>query len=87
MTKEPFFICSDCGSNVLAIGHTWIRKTEFEQVGYVQEDGQYNFDKQEKIGEKEDDHEWIAYCGGCGKGVTVEWLSEGRIQLLIGNGS
>lgn len=83
MNEEAFFICSECGSNVLAVGHTWSKRTSFEQVGFVNDDGLYTFDKKEKTAEQENDHEWIAYCGGCGKGVTVEWLSEDRIRLLL----
>ncbi len=83
MTKEPFFVCSDCGSNVLALSHTWQKKTEFEEVGYVEDDGRYSFDDSVTVGESDDNHEWIAYCGGCGNGVTVEWLSEDRVRLLI----
>lgn len=83
MTVESFFICSDCGSNVLAIGHTWTEKTEFEEVGHVVGDGRYSFEDRVKTGKGEENHEWIAYCGGCGRGVTVEWLSEDRVQLLL----
>jgi len=85
MSNEPFFMCSECGSNVLAVGHTWTKRANFEQVGYVEEDGRYTFEEEEKIDEEEDNHEWIAYCGGCGKGVTVEWLSDERLQLLLGD--
>jgi hypothetical protein len=87
MSKEPFFICSDCGSSVLAISHTWTKNAVFEQVGSVQEGGVYSFDKTEKTGETEDNHEWIAYCGGCGKGVTVEWLSDDRVKILLRDSS
>jgi hypothetical protein len=83
MNDEPFFICSDCGSNVLAVGHTWTKNANLEQVGYVEERGQYTFEKEEIVSETEDNHEWIAYCGGCGKGVTVEWLSDERLKLVL----
>ena len=83
MSKEPFFICSDCGSNVLAISHSWTKKTDFEQVGTVADDGRYNFDEMDKLNESDYNHEWIAYCGGCGNGVTVEWLSNERVRLLL----
>lgn len=83
MSIEPFFICSDCGSTVLALSHTWTKKSDLEQVGYAQDDGKYSFDKTEKTSETDDNHEWIAYCGGCGKGVTVEWLSEDRVRILL----
>ena len=86
MNNEPFFICSDCGSSVLAISHTWTHRTGFEQVGFVKEDGQYDFDEEKKLEESDENHEWIAYCGGCGKGVTVEWLSEERVKVLLASG-
>ena len=87
MNEEAFFICSECGSNVLAVGHTWTQRSSFEEVGFVQHDGRYSFDEKEKTGEQEDNHEWIAYCGGCGKGVTVEWSSDDRIRLLLKDSS
>ena len=31
MSKEAFFICTECGSNVLAISHNWREKTRFEE--------------------------------------------------------
>jgi hypothetical protein len=83
MTREPFFICSDCGSNVLALSHTWSHRKDLEEVGFVQEDGRYAFDDQVILEDGEVDHQWIAYCGGCGKGVTVEWVSEDRIRVLL----
>jgi hypothetical protein len=52
-------------------------------VGYVGDDGRYTFDDQVELGRSNDDHQWIAYCGGCGRGVTVEWLSENRVRLLL----
>jgi hypothetical protein len=83
MSEEPFFVCSDCGSNVLALSHTWKERARLEEVGYVGDDGRYTFDDQVELGRSDDDHQWIAYCGGCGRGVTVEWLSENRVRLLL----
>lgn len=83
MAEEPFFICADCGSSVLAVGHTWTEQAEFEEVGQVRADGRYEFGDRVELGRNEDSHEWVAYCGGCGNGVTVEWLSEGRLKLLL----
>jgi hypothetical protein len=83
MTKEPFFICSDCGSDVLALSHTWQDHTKLEEVGYVGEDGRYAFEDKVVLDKKDDNHQWIAYCGGCGQGVTVEWLSERRVRVLL----
>jgi hypothetical protein len=83
MTKEPFFIC-DCGSTILAVSHTWTNKTDLEEVGFVGEGGSYEFDEPAQLKLEELDHQWIAYCGGCGKGVTAEWLDEGRVRVIMG---
>ncbi len=85
MSEEPFYIC-ECGSNVLALSHTWTDKQNLEEVGYVQEGGHYDFDPAQTLHRKDEDHEWIAYCGGCGKGVTVEWLPEKRVKVLLAQG-
>ena len=83
MSQEPYFICSDCGSDVLAVSHTWTEKRHFEEVGIVQHDGGYAFEPPKELGHEDEAHEWIAYCGGCGKGITVEWLSDKRVKLLL----
>lgn len=82
MSNSPFFIC-DCGSTVLAISHTWTKKQDMEEVGYVDLDGGYTFDEPAAIAETDINHEWIAYCGGCGNGVTVEWLDDHRVKVLL----
>ena len=82
MSETPFFIC-DCGSTVLAISHTWTKKRDMEEVGHADGGGGYVFDKPAALAETEIDHEWIAYCGGCGQGVTVEWLDDNRIKVLL----
>lgn len=82
MKKESFFIC-DCGSTALAVSHTWIHKADMEEVGFVDDNGRYSFDDPAQLKEEELDHEWIAYCGGCGKGVTVEWLDEGHVRIIL----
>ena len=81
MASEPYFIC-ECGSDILAISHTWTDRRDMEEVGYVQEDGQYRFDQPDQLKQQDKNHEWIAYCGGCGKGITVEWLPENRIKIV-----
>lgn len=83
MKKESLFIC-DCGSTALAVSHTWIHKSEMEEVGFVDNNGRYSFDDPAQLKEEKLDHEWIAYCGNCGKGVTVEWLDEGRVRIILG---
>jgi len=83
MANEPYFIC-DCGSTVLAVSHTWINKADMEEVGFVGDDGRYSFEDPAQVEEKELDHQWVAYCGGCGRGVTVEWLDEGRVRIILG---
>lgn len=83
MAKESFFIC-DCGSTALAVSHTWVRKADMEEVGFVDENGRYTFDEPTQLEEVELEHEWIAYCGGCGNGVTVEWLDNGRVRIILG---
>jgi len=83
MTKEPYFICSDCGSNVLAVSQTWKNRTEYEEVGFIGQNGNYTFDEPVTVEEEDMSHEWLAYCGGCGKGVTVEWLSKDRVRVLL----
>ncbi len=83
MSEEAFFVCSDCGSNVLALSHTWSEKARLEEVGYVGDDGRYTFDERVELEHSQGDHHWIAYCGGCGRGVTVEWLSDDRVRLLL----
>lgn len=83
MTQETFYVCSDCGSSVLAVSHTWTEEAEYEEVGYVQDNGRYQFDKRVELDRKDNLHEWIAYCGGCGKGITVEWLPEDRVRLIV----
>lgn len=82
MSEEPFFIC-ECGSDVLALSHTWTKKSNLEEVGYVQGEGQYEFEPSETLNKSDEDHQWIAYCGGCGRGVTVEWLPENRVKVLL----
>ena len=84
MTQDAFFICTECGNDVLAISHNWREKARYEEVGYVKGDGRYAFDEKLETNREEDEHEWIAYCGGCHRGITVEWLDEGRIRLLLG---
>ena len=81
MESEPYFIC-ECGSDILAISHTWTDRRDMEEVGHVQEDGQYRFDQPYQLKQQDKNHEWIAYCGGCGKGITVEWLPENRIKIV-----
>lgn len=83
MAKDTFFIC-DCGSTALAVSHTWVHKADMEEVGFVDGDGRYSFDDPSQLKEEDLEHEWIAYCGGCGKGVTVEWLDEGRVRIILG---
>lgn len=82
MSNEPFFIC-ECGSTVLALSHTWINRSQNEEVGFIDDGGRYTFNEAEELGQEDVDHEWVAYCGGCGKGVTVEWLEEGRVRVLL----
>ena len=85
MSNKPFFIC-DCGSDVLAVSHKWTRRHNLEEVGFVGDDGRYTFDPATVLDEEDGDHEWIAYCDGCGHGVTVEWLPEGQVRLLLADG-
>ncbi len=85
MSGEPFFIC-ECGSDVLALSHTWTNKKNLEEVGKVGADGRYDFEPAQTIEKRDEDHEWIAYCGGCGRGVTVKWLPENRVKLLLEQG-
>ncbi|UCG23288.1 MAG: hypothetical protein JSW55_14175 [Chloroflexota bacterium] len=80
MGKETSYIC-DCGSTVLAISHNWTEQSRYEQIGQADEEGRYSLDKPLQVEQKTVEEEWIAYCGGCGKGVTVEWISEGRLLL------
>ena len=82
MAPEPYFIC-ECGSDILAISHTWTDRRDMEEVGHVQEDGQYRFEQPDQLNQENKNHEWIAYCGGCGKGITVEWLPENRIKIVL----
>ena len=82
MSKEAFFIC-ECGSIVLAISHNWTEKLRYEQIGQADNGGRYSLDEPLQVEHKTTEEEWIAYCGGCGKGVTVEWISEGRLRLLL----
>ncbi len=86
MSNDSTFIC-DCGSKVLAVSHTWAQTAKLEEVGFVGEDGRYTFDDPETLNKEELDHEWIAYCGGCGKGITVEWLDDGRVRVVLGEES
>lgn len=81
MSEEPFFSC-ECGSTALAVSHKWTRKSSMEEVAFVDGQGHYTFDDPAELAQEEVDHEWIAYCGGCGHGVTVEWLEEGHVRLL-----
>ncbi len=81
MASEPYFIC-ECGSDILAISHTWTDRRDMEEVGYVKEGGQYRFDHPDQLKQQDKNHEWIAYCGGCGKGITVEWLPENQIKIV-----
>ena len=83
MVRETFYVC-DCGSTALAVSHTWVRKADLEEVGFVGEDGRFTFDDPAQLKREDSNHEWIAYCGGCGKGVTVEWLDEGRVRIVLG---
>jgi hypothetical protein len=82
MVQEPYFIC-DCGSDILAISHTWTDRRKMEEVGHVLENGQYSFDQPDQLNQQDNNHEWIAYCGGCGKGITVEWLPGNRIKIVL----
>ena len=82
MATTPYFIC-ECGSDVLAVSHTWIDKRGMEEVGFVQEDGQYRFDEPLQVKHEHLNDEWIAYCGDCGKGVTVEWLSDNKLRVIL----
>lgn len=81
MTSQPLFLC-ECGSDVLAISHTWTERRQMEEVGFVQESGAYRFDEPKSLKHDHLNDEWIAYCGGCGKGITVEWLPENRVRVL-----
>lgn len=83
MANEPLFACSDCGSTVLAISHTWTEEKDLEEVGTVQEDGRYAFEKKVQLDQRDGNHEWVAYCGGCGHGVTLEWIAEDRVRVLV----
>ena len=82
MSRETFFIC-ECGSTVLAISHNWTEQSSYEQLGQADDQGRYSLDEPLQVERKTLEEEWIAYCGGCGKGVTMEWISEGRLQLLL----
>ena len=82
MSQETFFIC-ECGSTVLAISHNWTEQSRYEQIGQADDKGRYSLGEPLQVEHKTMEEEWIAYCGGCGKGVTVEWISEGRLRLLM----
>lgn len=82
MSDKPLFLC-DCGSDVLAVSHTWRETARYEEVGHVEADGSVVFEKKDKLESEESEHEWIAYCGGCGHGVTAEWLDEHQIELIV----
>lgn len=56
-----------------------------EEVGFVQNGGKYRFDEPTQLNHEHLNDEWIAYCGGCGKGVAVEWLPENRVKVLLEN--
>ena len=71
----PYFVCQ-CGSDVLASSHTWTEKRDMEEGGFVEEGGKSKFDQPEQVKHELLDDEWIAYCGGSGKGITVEWLPD-----------
>ena len=85
MSDRPVFIC-ECGSNGLAVSHTWQVRTKYEEVAVVGADGQFQFDGRSEVATEEEAHEWIAYCGGCGHGVSVEWLDEQRVKLIVASG-
>ena len=82
MSNESFFIC-ECGSTVLALSHIWIRRSKVKEVGFAGEDGRYTLGVAKELDRQDIEHEWLAYCGGCGKGVTVEWLEQSRVRLLL----
>ena len=82
MSKETYFIC-ECGTTVLALSHNWTEQSRCEQIGEVDGEGRYWLGEPLQVDHKTIEEEWIAYCGGCGKGVTVEWISEGRLRLLL----
>ena len=82
MSKVTSFIC-ECGSSILAISHNWTERSLFEQIGEADDEGRYSLKEPLQVEHKTLDEEWVAYCGGCGKGVTVEWLSDNRVRLLL----
>ncbi len=82
MTSDAFFTCDHCGGQALALSHTWRQTQHLEEVGFAREDGSYAFADAVVLNEAAGEHEWIAYCGDCGHGVSVEWLDEGRIRLI-----
>jgi hypothetical protein len=84
MSKETFFIC-ECGSTVLAISHNWTEQPRYEQIGQADDEGHYSLDEPLQVEHETMDEEWVAYCGGCGKGITVEWISDRRVRLLLDN--
>lgn len=86
MSNDSYFMC-ECDSKVLAVSHTWAQKANFEEVGFVGEDGRYIFDDAETLKQEDLDHEWITYCGGCGKGIILEWLDDGRVRVVLGDES
>lgn len=81
MSSEPFFMCV-CGSTILAVSHSWTNHRKMEEIGHVAEDGRYRMGDRMTIEEDDLNHQWVAYCGGCGHGVTVEWLDGNKLRLF-----
>ena len=71
MNQETFYI-RECGSSILAISHNWTERSQFEQIGEADDEGRYSLKKPLQVEHKTVDEEWVAYCGGCGEGVTAE---------------
>jgi hypothetical protein len=82
MAEQPFFSCP-CGSTVLAVSHRWTARANMEEVGVVGDDGKFALDPPVELAREDVEHEWIAYCGGCGHGVTVNWLDGGHVRLAL----